>query len=150
MQHSHLDGSDLTGSNAVETEDDTDPSKEAEDRSCWVTVTGVSAVGVRGGPLVASATGARDRAETQSPGEQHTLKGFLCNRVCVSVDPLVQLDLLKFFSWRAKRFQEKSLTSPAAPGDQLLNNYDLDDWVSTHTTMCVFSSLTTAFEVSKQ
>lgn len=60
MQHSHSEGSGLAGSNAAEAEDDTAPSKEAEDRSCWVTVTGVSVVGVRGEVLVTSEMAVRD------------------------------------------------------------------------------------------
>lgn len=63
MQHSHSEGSDLTGSNTAEAEDDPDPSNEAEDRSCWVTVTGVSVVGVSGEVLVTSETGARGNKE---------------------------------------------------------------------------------------
>lgn len=34
VQHSHSEGSDLTGSNTAEAEEDADPSNEAEDRSC--------------------------------------------------------------------------------------------------------------------
>lgn len=54
MQHSHSEGSDLAGSNATDAEDDADPSKEAEDSSCWVRLTGVSVVGVSGKALATS------------------------------------------------------------------------------------------------
>lgn len=66
MQHSRSEGSDLTGSNTTEAEDETDPSNEAEDRSCWVTVTGVSVVGVRGEALLTSELGGGDRKSTPS------------------------------------------------------------------------------------
>lgn len=69
MQHSHSEGSDLTGSNTAEAEDDTDPSNEAEDRSCWVTVIGVSVAGVRGEVLVTSETGYKvDNRSTRAKG----------------------------------------------------------------------------------
>lgn len=54
MQHSHSEGSDLAGSNATDAEDDADPSKEAEDSSCCVRLTGVSVVGVSGEVLATS------------------------------------------------------------------------------------------------
>lgn len=54
MQNSHSDGSDLIGSNTAEAEDAADPSNEAEDCSCWVTVADVSVVGASGMVLVTS------------------------------------------------------------------------------------------------
>ena len=51
---SHSEGSDLIGSNTAEAEEDTDPSNEAEDWSCWVTVAGVYVIGVSGVLLVTS------------------------------------------------------------------------------------------------
>lgn len=52
--HLHSDGSDLIGSNKAEAEDDTDPSSEAEDCSCWVAAADESVDGVSGVVLVAS------------------------------------------------------------------------------------------------
>lgn len=53
-KHSHWEGSDLIGSNTAEAEEDTDPSKEAEDCSCWVTAEGVSVVGMSAVVLITS------------------------------------------------------------------------------------------------
>lgn len=54
MQNSQSEGSDLIGSNTADAVEDADPSKEAEDCSCWVTAAGVSVVRVSGVALVTS------------------------------------------------------------------------------------------------
>lgn len=64
----------MTGSNTAEAEEDTDPSSEAEDRSCCVTATGVSVVGVRGELLVASET---DGTDDQQMSPRHSGHGFV-------------------------------------------------------------------------
>lgn len=64
MFHSHSEGLDFMGSNAAEEDVDADPSREAEDWSCWVTAAVASVVSASGVVLVTSVTGNQTLNET--------------------------------------------------------------------------------------
>lgn len=64
----------MIGSNTADAEDDAEPSNEAEDWSCWVTVAGVSVVGVSGVVLVASVTSVRSNKRRYVKGDNSELK----------------------------------------------------------------------------
>lgn len=83
-RNSHRDGSDFIGSNAAEAVDDADPSKEADDCSCWVTAAAASVMGVCRAEVAASKMKPQEESvKIMFRSKACTICFLFCNRPCI-------------------------------------------------------------------